>query len=601
MDTSKLPNREDVPIGETWDLDSIFPSVTDWQAALKSVSERIPEISQFQGKLIEGPSTLLTCLDLLQEIMRLGAKVMSYGSLGAATDANNQDALARMGQSMALMHKLHAASAFIEPELMAIGIPVLRKWLDELPGLEIYTHYVDDLEHQQAHIRTKEVEEVAALAGQPLSASFQTYTSLTSSEVKFEPAQDSRGKAYDVGQSTVEGLITHSDREVRRTAWQSYADGYLALKNTFANTQMGGLQKDLFNMRVHRYDSCLEAALYRHAIPSEVFYNLVNTFTRNLPTWHRYWRLRRQALKLDEFQVYDIKAPLNQNPPVIPFEQAVDWICEGLQPMGEEYVSTIRRGCLEERWVDRAINKGKRQGAFSSGVYDTHPFILISYQNNVFSLSTLAHELGHSMHSYTTNKHQPFIYSRYAMFSAETASNFHQAMVRDYLLKNQTDPTLQLALIEEAMSNFHRYFFIMPTLARWELAMHEAVEKSAPLNARIMNEKCAALFKEGYGDEVVFDEARIGITWAQFQHMYMNFYVFQYATGISAAHTLANRVLAGVENAVPDYLRFLGSGGSDYPIPLLQHAGVDMTSPEPVEDAFAYLASIVDRFEALVG
>jgi oligoendopeptidase F len=601
METTNLPNREDVPIEETWDLESIFPSVADWQAALKAISERIPELSQYQGRLSEGPHTLLACINLMMELMRQASKVMSYGSLGSATDAGNQDALARLGQGMGLMHKMRTASAFVEPEMMGIGMPTLRIWLAQEPGLAVYTHYIDDLEHQQAHIRSQEVEEVIAQAGQPLSTSFQTFTSLTSSEIKFQPAVDSQGHTREVGQSTIDGLITHPDRELRRTAWQNYADGYLAMKNTLAATQLGGLHKDLFNMRARRYNSCLEAAIYEHAIPTEVFYNLIEVFKRNLPTWHRYWRLRRKALKFDEFNVYDIKAPLNQEPSVISFQQAVDWICEGMAPLGKNYVNTLRRGALEERWVDRAINKGKRQGAFSSGVYDTHPFILISYQNNVFSLSTLAHELGHSMHSYTTNQHQPFIYSRYAMFAAETASNFNQAMVRDHLLKTQTDPSFQLALIEEAMSNFHRYFFIMPTLARWELAMHEAVETSAPLNSRIMSQQCAALFKEGYGDEVVFDEERIGITWAQFQHMYMNFYVFQYATGISAAHALVNRILQGVENAVPDYLAFLSSGGSDYPINLLQKAGVDMTQPEPVEKAFAYLASIVDRFEALVG
>ncbi len=600
METNQIPNREDVPIEETWDLESIFPSIEAWQLALKAAAERLPEMSQYQGRLSEGPQTLLACFELMQEVMRQAAKVMSYGSLGAATDANNQDALARAGQSMGLMHKMRAATAFVEPELMEIGVPVLRQWLKEEPRLVIFQHFVDNLERQQAHVRSKDVEETIALAGQPLSASFQTFTGLTSSEIKFEPAIDSQGKTHEVGQSTIDGLITHPDREVRRTAWENYADGYLAMKNTLAYTQLGGLHKDLFNMRVRRYNSCLEAALYEHALPTEVFYNLVEVFRKNLPTWHRYWALRRKALKLDTFHVYDIKAPLNAEPPVISFEQAVEWICEGLKPMGDDYVRTIRRGCLEERWVDRAVNKGKRQGAFSSGVYDTHPFILISYQDNVFSLSTLAHELGHSMHSYTTNQHQPFIYSRYAMFSAETASNFHQAMVRDYLLKTQPNPAFQMALIEEAMSNFHRYFFIMPTLARWELAMHEAVEKSAPLNARIMSQKCAALFKEGYGDEVAFDEERTGITWAQFQHMYMNFYVFQYATGISAAHALSKRILAGVPNAVSDYMGFLAAGGSDYPIDLLKHAGVDMTQSEPVEEAFAYLASLVDRFEALV-
>jgi len=601
MQSTTLPERKDIPIEETWDLDSIFPDVAAWQAALQSVAQRLPEISQYRGRLSEGPQTLQACLELMTDLMRQAAKVTSYGSLGAATDANNQDALARMGQGGGLMHRMQSAVSFIKPELMQIGIPTLRSWLQTEPALNIYAHFVDDLEHEQAHIRSQEVEEVIAQAGQAVNASFQTFTSLTSSEIKFKPAVDSKGQEHEVGQSSIDGFITHPDRDLRRTAWESYADGYIALRNTLANTQLGGLHKDLFNMRAHRYNSCLEASLYRFDIPTSVFHNLLDVFKANLPTWHRYWRLRKKALKLDTFHAYDIKAPISQTQPLIPFHQAVDWICEGMAPLGEECVSILRRGCLEERWVDRAVNKGKRQVAVSSGVYDTHPFILISYQDNVFSLSTLAHELGHSMHSYLTNQRQPFLYSHYAMFVAEVASNFNQAMVRDHLLKTQTAPDFQVALIEEAMSNFHRYFFIMPTLARWELAMHEAVEKSAPLNARLMSQQCAALFKEGYGDEVEFDEARTGITWAQFQHMYMNFYVFQYATGISAAHALANRVLSGVENAVPDYLAFLGSGGSDYPINLLRKAGVEMTHPEPVEKAFEYMSSIVDRFEGLVG
>ena len=600
MESTALPERKDIPVEETWDLDSIFPNVEAWQAALAAVVERIPELARYQGKLAEGPEAVLACLNLMSDLMRQGARVMSYGSLGAATDANNQDALARMGQGSGLMHRLFAAASFIEPELMKVGIPTLRQWLADSPSLKIYTHYIDNLEHEQAHIGSQEVEGVIALAGQAMGASFQTFTALTSSEINFQAAVDSQGKHIEVGQSSIDGLITHQDREVRRTAWESYADGYIGMRNTLANTQLGGLHKDLFTMRARHYDSCLQAALYQFDISTDVFHNLIDVFTKNLPTWHRYWALRKKALKLDRFHVYDIKAPLNQDSPVIPFTQAVDWICEGMAPLGADYVNTLRRGCLEERWVDRAVNKGKRQGAFSSGVYDTHPFILISYQDNVFSLSTLAHELGHSMHSYTTNKQQPFIYSRYAMFVAEVASNFNQAMVRDHLLKTQTDPNFQMALIEEAMSNFHRYFFIMPTLARWELAMHEAVEKSAPLNARLMSQKCAALFKEGYGKVVEFDEERTGITWAQFQHMYMNFYVFQYATGISAAHALSKRVLEGGDSAVADYLAFLGMGGSDYPINQLRKAGVDMTQPEPVENAFAYLASIVDRFEDLI-
>ena len=328
---------------------------------------------------------------------------------------------------------------------------------------------------------------------------------------------------------------------------------------------------------------------------------MIEVFKKNLPTWHRYWRLRRKALGYERFHVYDIKAPLTQDKPVVPFQQAVDWICEGMSPMGDEYVSILRQGCLQDRWVDRACNKGKREGAFSSGSQGTRPFIMMSYADDLFSLSTLAHELGHSLHSYYSRQSQPFIYSRYSLFVAEVASNFNQAMVRRYLFETQKDPGFQIALIEEAMSNYHRYFFIMPTLARFELEMHSKVERGQPISADILINLMADLFKEGYGGEVEFDRERIGITWAQFGHMYMNFYVYMYATGISGAHALSSGVLAGQPEAVERYLDFLKAGGSIYALDALKMAGVDLTQSEPVEKAFTVLSGLVDRLESLLG
>jgi oligoendopeptidase F len=416
----------------------------------------------------------------------------------------------------------------------------------------------------------------------------------------FKPAVDSQGEALEVGQASIGGLVTDADRQVRRSAWENYADGYLAFKNTLASTLGAQVKRDVFNMRTRNYASSLEASLAPNFIPVEVFHNLIGIFKKNLPTWHRYWNLRRRALGYDTFHVYDIKAPLSQHKPVVPFQQAVEWIVEGMSPLGQEYTSILRKGCLEQRWVDRARNKGKREGAFSSGSQGTHPFIMMSYADDVFSLSTLAHELGHSMHSYYSRVNQRMLYSRYGLFVAEVASNFNQAMVRDHLFETQKDPAFQIALIEEAMSNYHRYFFIMPTLARFELELHERTERGAPVNADILIGLTADLFKEGYGDEVVFDKERIGITWAQFQHMYMNFYVYQYATGISGAHALVQGVLQGGETAAARYLDFLKSGGSRYPLQALEMAGVDLASPQPVEAAFAVLAGLVDRLEKLL-
>jgi len=601
MTQTSLPIRSQVPVQETWNLESIFPNIDAWESALKQVNQDLPKLETYLGKLGDSPETLLEYLNLSQGITILAMKVMVYSGLDQSADMADPDKAARAGQGRGLMAKLSTARAFEEPELMDIGLETLKGWAQDNPEFSIYKHYLDDLERQAAHVRSSEVEEILAMVSGPLPYSAPPfYGALINTELPFKPAVSSDGAEFEIGQSSIAALITHEDREVRRTAFENYAEAYLQFKNTIAGIQTQAIQRDVFRARSQHYTSSLEASLNPNNIPLEVFHNLIEVFKKNLPTWHKYWRVRKQALGYDKFGVHDIKAPLTKTKVQVPFEQAVEWICDGMAPLGDEYVSTLRKGCLDERWVDRALNKGKRQGAFSWGSYGTQPFIMMSYADDVFSLSTLAHELGHSMHSYYTRKYQPFIYGRYSLFVAEVASNFNQAMVRDYLFQTQTDPAFQLALIEEAMSNFHRYFFIMPTLARWELDIHQRVEKSGPTNAKIFTDFCAELFMEGYGEGVDYDHEQVGITWAQFGHMYMNFYVYQYATGISGAHALVERVNAGGASAAEKYIDFLKAGNSAYPLDALKAAGVDLTNPEPVEKAFGVLADVVDRLEKLV-
>jgi oligoendopeptidase F len=601
MSKTSLPARHEIPLEETWNLESIFQTPAEWEKAYQDLKARLPDLKAYEGTLHQSPQQVLNCLELMEETLRLAGKVRVYSMLASSVDISNQEAAARAVQGQGAIAEAQTASSFVTPELMDIGFETLTQWMKETPDLTIYEQFFKDLERKKAHIRSSEVEEVLALATDPLPATTPpvAYSSLTNAEIQFKPAVGSDGRKLEIGQSNVRELISDSDRKVRRTAWEHYADGYLDFKSTLAGLQTTGFKRDVYYARARRYESSLEASLFPHNIPSEVFHNLIEVFKANLPTWHRYWRIRRQALGYDDFYVYDIKAPLTTTKPHIPFQKAVDWISAGMAPLGDEYVSILRKGCLEDRWVDRARNRGKRQGAFSSGVYDTQPFIMMSYGDDIFSLSTLAHELGHSLHSYYTRREQPFIYGRYSLFVAEVASNFNQALVRDYLFRTQDDPNLQIALIEEAMSNFHRYFFIMPTLARFEHEMHRRVEQGEPVNAQTMIDLTADLFREGYGDEVVFDHDRIGITWAQFAHMYMNFYVYQYATGISGAHALADRVLSGEPHAADDYLTFLSTGSSQYPLEALKDAGVDLTTPEPVEKAFDILAQTVDRLEEL--
>jgi oligoendopeptidase F len=600
MEKKTLPPRSEVPVEETWNLENVFHSPEVWEVAKDEVLADIPELSKYKGKLSQGPVILGDFLALYEKALRKAQRVMVYGILESATDTTNQQAQARFGQGQSVYVRLNAAVSFLNPELMSIGFEQLRDWIEHDDRLAHLGHFLDELEREKEHVRSDEVEQVLALSGEPLSLFYRAYNAITNADLQFTDAETNDGVQMEVGQSSINALITHKDRKVRQTAFENYAEGYLANKNTLASIQLGALHRDIFNARTRHYPSSLEASLGANNIPPAVFHALIDTFKANLPTWHRYWRVRKKALGLDTFHVFDIKAPLSAESPVIPFKQAVDWICAGMAPLGEEYVGILHRGALQERWVDRARNRGKRQGAFSSGVYDTHPFIMLSYSDDVFSMSTLAHELGHSLHSYYTRKNQPFVYSHYSLFVAEVASNFNQAMVRDHLFRTQTDPAFQLAVIEEAMSNFHRYFFIMPTLARWELEMHERAEAGKPLTAEVMTAICADYFAEGYGEEAAYDRNQIGITWAQFQHMYMNFYVYQYATGISAAHALARAVQEGGQEAVARYLSFLKAGSSVYPLDALKSAGVDMTSSEPVNQAFEVMASYVDRLEALV-
>lgn len=598
---SELIPREQIAPELTWNATSVFANWQEWEKSADELVALLPDARKFAGKLAESPQTLADFIELAETIQRKMMNLYFYAVMQAACNALDDKAVAMSDKAGGLFGQTMASLSFLDPELIAIGQSTLNAWMAQEPRIAHYTQYVDNLFRRQKHVRSAEVEQVLGMATDPLGSAENVFEILTSADMKFADAKDKDGKSLPVAQSTYDTWMDSPDRTVRKTAYESYTDGYLAFKNTIATAYIGSVKRDVFYQRVRGFDNTLEAALFQNNIPVEVFYNLIDTFKKNIPTWHKYWNVRRRILGVESLQPYDIWAPLTSNPPVVPFEQAVDWISNGMKPLGDEYVNTLRKGCLEDRWVDRAVNKGKRTGAFSYGTYDTMPFIMMSYDDSMGALSTLAHELGHSMHSYLSKKHQPLVNSRYTLFAAEVASNFNQAMTRAYLREAKPDAQFQIALIEEAMSNFHRYFFIMPTLARFELEVHQRVERGQGVTADELINLCADLFAEGYGTEMGYERERIGITWATFGHLYNAYYVYAYATGISAAHELAKGILAGKENAASNYLDFLSSGGAMYPIDALKHAGVDMTKPDAVETTFGVLADMVDRLETLAG
>ncbi|WP_322814490.1 oligoendopeptidase F [Chloroflexus sp.] len=596
-----VKERSAIPDQYKWDPYSIFPSQEAWEAAIAETDAMIASAAQFRGRLHEGPQVIGEFLALSEDILRNVGQITVFATMFYTVDTNDREASAMRDRALGLQARASAALAFGEPELLAIGGDQLLAWAEHDEHLTTYYHYFERLIARAAHIRSAEVEELLGQVRDPFAAASAVHGVLANAELRFPPAYDSNGETHEITQGTINALITHSDRTLRKNAWEGYADAHIAVENTMAQCLAAGVKQNVFIARARRYASALEAALKPNFIPLEVFHNLIATFERHLPIWHRYWRVRRAVLGVDELHVYDTKAPL-ATPMVVPYEQAIDWICEGMAPLGREYVQIMRRGLREQRWVDVYPNRGKRAGAFSTGAPGTHPFIMMSYNDDIFGLSTLAHELGHSMHSYYTRRIQPVIYTNYGLFLAEVASNFNQALVRDYLFKTLTDRNAQIAIIEEAMANFHRYFFIMPTLARFELAIHQRAERGQPLTATIFNDLMADLFAEGYGTEVVVDRARVGNTWAQFStHLYANFYVYQYATGIAGAHALAEPIIAGEPGAAERYINeFLKAGGSRFPLDILRRAGVDLASPKPVERTFAVMASYVDRLEQLV-
>ncbi|MBL8057715.1 MAG: oligoendopeptidase F family protein, partial [Anaerolineales bacterium] len=566
------PPRGTLPRAATWNAESVFADEAALEAEIAAIQAALPALRARQGALSAGPlvpgtegergAALAETLEAVFALRARGDRVVAYSAVAYYVDTGDPAGGARWSRAQGLASQVLAATSFLRPELLALGAPTLEAWAAAEPRLAAYAHFFADLFRKQAHVRSAEVEEMLGLLAEPFASTTATESLLTDADFVFPAGRAADGAPVDVNQSSIHAILAGPDREARRTAWENYADVYLDHRHSLTNNLATSIKQNVFLMRARRQASTLALSLSENNIPPAVFHNLIETFRRNLPTWHRYWRVRRRALGVATLHPYDVWAPLTAQPPVISYPQAVEHICAGLAPLGAEYVNVMRRGCLEERWVDYRPNQGKFNGAFSWGAPGTHPFIVMAYTDDIFGLSTLAHELGHSMHSYLSWQTQPKVYADYSLFAAEVASNFHQAMTRAHLLQAVTDRNFQINVLEEALSNFHRYFFIMPTLARFELELHERVERGEGLNAPALLDLMADLFAEAYGGEVHVDRERVGITWAQFSHLYSDYYVYQYATGISAATAFSQRILSGVPQAAADYLGFLRTGSA---------------------------------------
>jgi oligoendopeptidase F len=588
-------------VEQTWDKTSVYASDAEWEAALRDTTRAIPGLGRFRGRLGASAAITLEALRTRDEWQALIWRIRWYAAMQVKVDVTDQKAAAQHSQALELIASAEAALAYLDPELLALDPAAFAAMCSEEPALSRYAHYVEALRLRSAHVRSVEVETLLAQVGELTRAPYETYKALVNGELIFGSVTDASDAEIVINQTNIVSLLRSENRPLREVAWRQYADGYLRQRKTLAGLLGETVRADVFFARARSYPSALDAALDHALLPRAVFDQLLASWRAHLPLWRRYWRIRARALGVDQLAGWDIDVPLVRSRRQIPYDEARRMILEAMAPLGKEYVAVLRRGLYDERWVDWALNQGKTGGAEQSGAYGLHPFVLLSYDESLLGVSALAHEMGHAMHTHFTNQSQPAVYENYADYLGETASTFSQTLLRAHLLDERYDPDLQLEALADALTYFHRYLFVMPLLAQFELDMHERVERGEALSADEMSARTLELLREGYGSGVALDAERDGAAWAQFSHLYLNFYAYTYGLGISAATALAEGVLHGAPDAATRYLQFLKAGDSMYPLDAWRLAGIDMSAAEPLERAFGALEQMIDRLDALVG
>ncbi|HLO01710.1 MAG TPA: oligoendopeptidase F [Symbiobacteriaceae bacterium] len=596
----RVLKRSEVKQEHTWDLEAIYANASAWEADFSKVEAMIPALSAFHGKLGESGATLLSALQQRDEIYLLFSQVAVYAHMKRDEDNSNPASQALMEKVTSLGAQIGAVASYMTPEILALPEETLNAYLQSTPGLELYKFELEDTYRQKAHVRSAEIEELLAQVSEIAGAPRNIFTMLNNADLEFPSVKDEEGNEVELTHGRYIRFLESSDRNVREGAFRALYETYTKYKNTIGATFGASVKKDVVNARARNYESARAAALAENNIPESVYDNLVATVNKNLPAFHKYLQLRKKLLGVDQLQMWDIYTPLvPEMNKQIPYEEAVETIIAALAPLGEEYGRLAREGLTTKRWVDRYENTGKTSGAYSSGTYTTHPYILMNYQGTLDSMFTLAHELGHSMHSYYSKKNQPFIYSNYTIFVAEVASTFNEALLTNHLLKSTDDKKLQMYVINHQLESIRGTLYRQTMFAEYEQKVHELAEERQPLTPDTLSEIYYDLNKRFFGTEgMVVDEA-IAMEWARIPHFYRAFYVYQYSTGISAATSLAQQVLQEGQPAVERYLNFLKGGGSKYSIDLLKGAGVDMNTPAPVQQTLDLFSQLVDQMAAL--
>ena len=597
-DTNKIPQRSEIPVEHTWNTADLFPTDEAWEKEFEEAQAQLRTLPGYAGRLGESAKTLYEYLTLSMQVGDRLEELYRYASLRQDEDTRVAKYQAMAGKGMSLFVEARAATAFEKPELIKLSPETLEQFYADEPGLELYRRYFTILQDQKEHTLSDAEEKLLAAAGEMAQAPDDIYSKFTNADLTFPDAVDKDGNPLPLSQATFVPYEMSEDRELRRSAYEQFYDTCGHFQNTAAALMSAEVKKRQFFATARKYESPLAAAVSDARVPPEVYHNLVDTVNANLDKLHRYVRLRKKMLGVDELHMYDIYAPMVSGADkVIPFEEAKSTVYDALAPMGEEYRAIIKEG-FDNRWMDVYENVGKRSGAYMNGAV-IHPYVLLNQKDNLDSMFTMAHEMGHAVHSYLSNKTQPSVYRNYVIFVAEVASTCNEALLMEYLLGKTTDKRERAWLINHFLEQFKGTLYRQTMFAEYELRLGELNAQGIPLTAERLSAEYKALNARYFGPDMVTDD-RIALEWVRIPHFYYNYYVYQYSTGYSAAIALSRRILKEGEGAVKDYLQFLSGGDSKDPIDLLKGAGVDMASPKPVQDALDLFGELLDEMEALM-
>lgn len=593
-----IPQRDAIPQEYTWNTADLYPTDEAWKEEFQTLKSLTQKLEGYAGRLGESAQTLYDFVTLEQQAGEMLSKLMDYAQRKSDEDTRVATYQAMVGQISTQYVELVRATAFEVPELLALPEERLEEFYAQLPELTLYRRYFHNIQRRRPHTLSQAEEQLLAAAGELSQAPDDIFSKLTDADLTFPDAVDTDGQTHPLSNGSYTLLMSSPDRALRKSAFENLYSVYGGMKNTLAATLAAQVKQLQFFSKARRYPSALAASLDGTHVPEEVYHNLISTVRANLDKMHRYVRLRKKLLGVDELHMYDVYAPMVSGVEAeIPYEQAKETVYQAVAPLGEEYQAIIRQA-LDNRWIDVYENVGKRSGGYMSGSL-VHPYILLNYQDDLDSMFTLAHELGHAVHSYLSNRTQPTVYRDYVIFVAEVASTCNEALLMEHLLKQTDDKRRRAWLINHFLEQFKGTLYRQTMFAEFELRMGELVAQGETLTEELLCREYKALNEAYFGPDMVSDP-QIALEWSRIPHFYYNYYVFQYATGYSAAIALANRILTGGPQAVQDYLTFLSGGCSQDPIDLLKGAGVDMASPQPIQDALDQFGRLLDEMEELM-